>query len=322
MALLITGATGHVGLTLVRLAVEAGIPVLAQYRSSLSPAVVERFGSAVTWVQINLADPFAIAALAAEHAIEGCVHSGAVPNEQLARPIPWETIQTNANGTAALLEVARRQRWRRFIYVSTGAVFQRETDFTRPILENHPISPMAIYGVTKAAGETWVSLYRRVYGVPASTIRISHVYGPPLVPVRRDIPRGPLVAFLREAILGLPIREGGGEFVASFTHVTDVAEGLLAAWRAPDLRHDVYHLGNGRNWTTYEAAEAVRNAVPGAVVEIGPGTEPWTSVNAMRGPLAGSRLHEDTGWSARLPLAEGAADFAAWMRAHPERMAG
>lgn len=321
MALLITGATGHVGLTMVAMAVAAGMEVVGQHLSPLPAGLAERFGDRVRWMRCPLDDAFAVAAALMEHRIEGCIHTAAVPNDRVALPVPWQTVQTNATGTAALLETARRQRWRRFVYVSTGAVFQQVADISRPVPEDHPISADSIYSATKAAGELFVAMYRRQYGVSAATVRISHVYGPPLVPKARDLPRGPLVAFLREATLGIPVREAtGGDYVCSFTHVHDVAAGLLAAYAAPVLNHPVYHLGHGRNWTTFEVAEAVRAAVPGAVVEVGPGTLPWTTFNRMRGPLAGDRLRQDAGFVPALPLAEGVARFAGWMRENRDQL--
>ncbi|WP_445502486.1 NAD-dependent epimerase/dehydratase family protein [Microvirga sp. G4-2] len=319
MALLVTGATGHVGLTVVRLAVKAGMDVVAQHRSPVPQAIVDQLGGSVRWVHCALDDPFSLAAVTSAHDIDGCVHTAAVPNDRVAHAIPWETVQTNATATAALLELARLRSWRRFIYVSTGSVFQKDMRLDEPLIEDHSLSPSTLYGSTKAAGELFVGMYRKQYGLSAATVRISFVYGPPLVPAERDLPRGPVVAFLREAVLGIPIREaGGGDFAASFTHVDDVASGLLAAYNAPTLNYDIYHLGHGRNWTTYEVAEAVRAAVPGAVVEVGPGTMPWTTYNRMRGPLAGTRLKDDTGYKPSLPLTEGVAAFAAWMKDNVE----
>lgn len=321
MALLITGAMGHVGLTLTELAVNSGLDVVAQYRNTFDHAAAARIGPKATWISCDLADGFGTAAAIAGQVIDGCIHTAAVPNDRLARPDPWHTIQTNIGATACLLELARRQQWRRFIYVSTGSVFQREHSFSDPILEDHRTAATSVYGTTKHAGEGLTTMYRGEYGLSAASVRISFVYGPPLVPRRRDLPRGPLVTFLHEAILGQAVREAtGGAFEASFTHVADVATGLLAAYQAPTLRHDIYHLGNGRNWTTWEVAEAIRAAVPGAVVEVGSGTMPWTTYNTMRGPLAGTRLHEDTGFSPAYPLRLGVAAFADWMRANPERL--
>lgn len=322
-AVLITGASGHVGLTLVRLAAARGLRVLAQQRSTPPSGLVADLGPAVTWVRAELSDPFAIAAMLAEHRVEGCIHTAAVPNDRLARPDPWNAIRSNTLATASLLEIARRQGWRRFVYVSTGSVFQGVTlDSSGTLEEDHPPSAKSVYGSTKLAGEQFVATYRHDFALSAATVRISFVYGPPLVPEIRDLPRGPVVAFVREAMLGQAVREAsGGDFQASFTHVDDVAEGLLAAYLAPDLRHAVYHLGHGRNWTTYEVVEAVRAAVPGSVVEVGPGTMPWTTFNTMRPALGGRRLEEDTGFRPRLPLQEGVAAFAGWMRSAPRRLA-
>jgi UDP-glucuronate 4-epimerase len=324
VTLLVTGAAGHVGLALTRAAVKAGVDVVALVRSSgrIDAAVAAELNSGVTWAVCDLADPFQIAAVAAEHRIDACVHAAAVPNDRLARPFPWTAIQANVTATGALLEIARRQQWRRFIYVSTGSVFQAETDLGKPILEDAVTSPLTVYGATKRSGELLTRMYRNDFGVSASSVRISFVYGPPLVPRERDLPRGPVVAFLREAMLGQAIREdSGGDFQASFTYIDDVAEGLLAAVRADRLNHDTYHLGNGRNWTTFDVAAAVQSAVAGATVKVGPGTEPWTTYNTMRGPLSGTRLQDDAGFTARFPLEQGVHAFADWLRRQPQAAA-
>lgn len=323
MTLLVTGAAGHVGYALTRAAARAGHDVIALVRSLDRVPVNAQAdtGSRVKWVPCDLADPFQIAAVAAEHEISGCVHAAAIPNDRLARPNPWAAIQANVTATGALLDLARRQSWRRFIYVSTGSVFQTETDFTKPVPEDHVTSPQSVYGATKRSGELLTRMYRNDYGLSAASVRISFVYGPPLVPRRRDLPRGPIVAFLREAVLGQEISEpSGGDFQASFTYIDDVANGLLAAHDAPALNHDIYHLGNGRNWTTFEVADAVRAAVPGAVVEVGPGSEPWTTYNTMRGALSGTRLQDDAGFTAAYPLETGVKAFADWMQDHRDRL--
>jgi nucleoside-diphosphate-sugar epimerase len=318
MALLISGGMGHVGFELVRQASAAGLPVVAQYRKTFRAADAAAVGEGVGWARCDLADPSEVASLGATHPIDGCIHAAAVPNDKQARPDPSAAFAANVAATQNLLELARRQGWRRFIYVSTGSVFQRESDFTRQILEDAPPSPVTVYGSTKRCGELLTSMYRREYRLSAATIRISWVYGPPLVPRTPEWPRGPIPYFLRAALSGEPVRmASGGDFAASYTYVGDVAAGLLAAWRAPELRHDVYHLGSGENYDTRRVAAAVRMAVPGATVEVGQGTLPWTTYNTMRGPLAGDRLLRDAGFALAPAPEEGIAAFADWMRAHP-----
>lgn len=320
MTLLVTGAMGHVGLELVRQAAAGGDAVLALYHRTFDADAARAIPGTVHWASCDLADPAAVGALVAAHRIDGCIHTAAVPNDRLARPDPFAAFRANVDGTAVLLDLARRERWRRFVFVSTGSVFQRETDVTRPLREDHPASAHTVYGTTKRMGELMVRMHRGEFGMSAASVRISWVYGPPLVPAVRDLPRGPIPAFLKDAVAGIPVREpAGGDFAASFTHVEDVAAGLLAAWRAPTLGHDMYHLGSGENYDTHRVAAAVRAAVPGSIVEVGPGTEPWTTFNTLRGPLAGTRLADDAGFHPRYSLESGIAAFADWMRAHPER---
>ena len=151
----------------------------------------------------------------------------------------------------------------------------------------------------------------------APTIRISWVYGPPVVsssPTRGPIPSLLIGALRQQARLD----PSGGDFAASFTFIADVAEGLLAAVKAPRLNHDIYHLGPGRNFPARDVGDCIQAAVPGARIDLGPGTEPWTDYTPLRGPLAGTRFHDATGYTVRHSLETGILAYADWLRARPE----
>lgn len=318
--LLITGAMGHVGFETARQAVARGIPVVGQYMNTFRKDDAQSLGPGIDWVKCDLADPFGMALLAAEHQIDGCIHTAAIPNDVLAGPAPLRTFQSNVAATSLLLETARRLGWRRFIHVSTGSVFQCLPDAVTPVPEDRIPTPKSLYAVTKRSAELMVGVYAHTYGLSAANVRISWIYGPPLVPPAFDAPRGPIPEFLRRALGGEPVVEpSGGDFAASFTYVPDCAAGLIALWEADRLAHDTYHLGSGRNYTTFEVAEAVRRAVPGIRVEVGPGTDPWTRTTVMRGPLSCGRMAEEFGFRPAHDLVSGVAAFADWMRAHPER---
>lgn len=319
MPLLITGAMGHVGHETVRQALARGHEVLAQYRNVFRESDAAALGGRVAWVRCDLADPEQLFRLIDRAGIDGCIHTAAMPNEQFARQDPLGTMDANVVAVSRLLDAARSRGWKRFIYVSTGSVFQNVTDATTPILEDAAPGVTNVYSTTKYVGELLTAMYRTQFDVPAATVRVSWVYGPPLVPRIRQNPRGPIPVFLKLALAGKEIREPtGADFGATFTYVADVAGGLLAAYEADKLAHPVYHLSGGRNVFTHEVAAAVRKAVPGCAIEVGPGTAPWTDHTRMRGPLAGSRLLDDTGFAPRYTLDEGVGAFAEWMRAHPE----
>ncbi|HJZ42089.1 MAG TPA: NAD(P)-dependent oxidoreductase [Hyphomicrobiaceae bacterium] len=319
MVLLVTGAMGHVGYEVARQAAARGRSVVAQYRGTFREGDAQATEGKVAWVRLDLANAAALRTTIENQGIDACIHCAAVPNENLARPDPFSAVAANTAAVATLLEAARTGGWQRFVYVSTGSVFQNATDMT-PILEDAQPSVASVYSTTKYCGELLVAMYRSQFGLSAATVRVSWVYGPPLVPRVRDNPRGPIPYFLKCALSGVAVREqSGAEFAASFTHVSDVAAGLLAAVEARELTHPVYHLGSGRNFTTAAVARAVKAAVREADIEVGPGTAPWTDHTRMRGPLAGRRLLQDTGFEPHLGLEAGIASFADWMRANWER---
>jgi UDP-glucuronate 4-epimerase len=294
MTLLVTGAMGHVGYEIVRQAAQLGMPVIALYRGTFDEARAQAAGAGVQWLRCDLADAGAVRDLADAHRIDACIHAAAVSNEAYARPAPLLAVAGNVGATANLLESARTKS---------------------PILEDEVTAPANVYSTTKVCAEQLTRMYRTEYGLSASTVRISWVYGPPVI---SDQPtRGPIPSYLLRALRGEAIREGGAEFAASFTFVGDVAEGLLAAASAPELRFANYHLGPGVNLSVGQVAAAVQKAVPGAVFELGPGTEPWTRYTSIRGPLAGNKLQSDTGYAPTHSLDVGVRAYTEWMRANP-----
>jgi nucleoside-diphosphate-sugar epimerase len=141
-----------------------------------------------------------VQAFAAQHKIDACIHAAAISNEAFARPDPLGAIATNVGGTANLLEAARLSGWRRFVLISTGSVFSLVSDATKPILEDQETAPQNVYSTTKRAAEMLTRMYRSEYGLSAAAVRISWVFGPPVI---SDQPmRGPIPSYLLRALRG------------------------------------------------------------------------------------------------------------------------
>jgi nucleoside-diphosphate-sugar epimerase len=308
MTLLITGATGHVGGALVRLADAAGQEAVALYRGD-RPA-----GTGTRWAACDLNNPDALSQLSDRHNITTCIHTAAVSNEAYARPDPFGAVTTNIAATASLLETARRHKWRRFILVSTGSVFQKRPTIGEPILEDALPEPENVYSTTKLAAEMLCRMYRTEYDLSASTVRLSWVYGPPII--ADDATRGPIPSLLMRALRGEPVDEGGADFAASFTYIDDAAAGLLAAAATDTLSSPVYHLGPGLNIPLGDVAAAITRSIPDASIALSSGTDPWTRFTALRDPLAGDQLQADTGFTPQYSITDGIAAYAAWLDAN------
>ena len=314
--LLLTGGTGQVGAQIIERVIRKKINTVAIYRGHKPPPAAKADPSCVKWVRCDLNDAQAVMQLGQRHGITSCIHAAAVSNEAYARPDPAATVETNIGSTATLLETARIQNWDRLVFVSTGSVFEKRAWTGTPIPEDAPPEPGNVYSTTKAAAEMLCRMYRTEYELSASVVRLSWVYGPPVT--SQDPTRGPIPSFVIRALRGESIAEGGADFAASFTFVEDVANGLLSAVSAPELASPVYHLGHGINFSLSDVAEAICKAIPGAAIELTPGTEPWTRYTAMREPLGVRNLREDVGFEPAHSLKMGIAAYVQWLRANPD----
>jgi len=90
---------------------------------------------------------------------------------------PWLDQDVNSRGVINLLEAARRfNRGIRFVHVGTstqiGALHYIPAD------EHHPEFPTDIYSAHKSVSEKYVIIYAKSYGMCASVVRLSNIYGP------------------------------------------------------------------------------------------------------------------------------------------------
>ena len=82
------------------------------------------------------------------------------------------------------------------IYTSTRQIFGKPRYL--PVDEDHPVAPVDVNGITKYATEQLHMLYHDVYGLPATAVRLTNVYGPRQR--LRDNFQGFLPIFVRRAL--------------------------------------------------------------------------------------------------------------------------
>nr|WP_052170555.1 NAD(P)-dependent oxidoreductase [Massilia sp. JS1662] len=173
------------------------------------------------------------------------IHAAADTHKH-ASPLAW--YDQLVGGTRAVLEFARRSQARRFLFVSSGAVYAPVGD-GRSIGEDEPGAPQpldlqAVYGNGKRAAETLGALYQTEYGIQFVTARCFAI-------VSRHIPLdGPyaLGNFVRDAIdpakAAIEI-QGDGLDVRSYLDGWDMAHAML------------YLLEKGQGGQAYNVGSAV-----------------------------------------------------------------
>ncbi len=154
------------------------------------------------------------------------LHQAAVPSVQRSVEDPVRSTEVGINGTLNLLEEARRQGVRRFVYAGSSSVYGDQPEL--PKRESMPPRPKSPYALSKLAGEVFCTQYYELFGLPTVTLRYFNVFGPRQNPdslYAAVIPR-----FIRAALTGeAPHVYGDGGQTRDFTYIDNVVEANLRA---------------------------------------------------------------------------------------------
>ena len=299
---LVTGGAGFIGSHLVDALIAQGARVrvlddLSTGRRGNLAAAEGRFEMAVGDIR-----DLAVCREACEEA-ELVFHQAALGSVPRSLENPATTIGVNVQGTANVLEAARRGGARRVVYASSSSVYgDSERLPKREGEEGRPLSP---YAASKCMTEQLASVFARSFGLEVVGLRYFNVFGP------RQSPEGPYAAvvpaFFREAAAGRPMRiHGDGRQTRDFTYVGDAVRANLLAAAAPAERvaGGVFNVAGGQSVAIAQLAEAIRDLTgSGAGAVHGP--ERPGDVRHSLADLA--RAGRELAYEPRVPLREGLA---------------
>lgn len=97
---------------------------------------------------------------------------GSVPRS-IENPLIYEEI--NIRGTLNMMEAARQNKVKKFVYASSSSVYGDSTEL--PKREGHEGNPLSPYAVTKQADEKYGRIYHSVYGLETYGLRYFNVFG-------------------------------------------------------------------------------------------------------------------------------------------------
>jgi UDP-glucose 4-epimerase len=240
---MITGGMGFIGSNLARFLVAAGADILIV--DALNPEYgANRFNldGIEEFVRVNVADVRDTTSM--NTLVQGREVifnlAGQVSHIDSMRD-PYTDLDINCRAQLSMLEACRRYNPTvRVVYAGTRQVYGRPDRL--PVAEDHLVRPADINGVNKAAGEYYHLLYNNVFGVRASSLRLTNVYGPrQLIKHNRQ---GFIGWFIRLAIEGREIQIfGDGSQLRDFVYVDDAADAFLRAGATDACDGEVFNVG-------------------------------------------------------------------------------
>lgn len=152
---------------------------------------------------------------------------GSVPRS-IEMPLLYEEI--NIGGTLNMMEAARQNKVKRFVYASSSSVYGDEPNL--PKKEDRVGKVLSPYALTKKTNEEYGRLYTELYGLETVGFRYFNVFG------RRQDPHGFYAAVIPKFIKALlnneaPTINGDGKQSRDFTYIENVIEANLKGMTAP-----------------------------------------------------------------------------------------
>ena len=296
---LVTGVEGMIGYAVAARLRDAGFGVVGTDQRIADAAAL-----GVPVVRADLGDVHALYGALVGHRCTAVVHCGAISGPMLARDDPAFLMHANVTGTLNILEACRRLKLRRLVHCSSLMVYGANDG--SELREDAPLLARDTYGASKVAAEALVRAYAAEHGVEAVMARLAWVYGP-----RRQTADG-IRAMLVDALAGRPTRFASGRSaLRQYVHVDDVAAALVALLEAPILPGQAYNVSGGDYRPFPAVVDLVRGLFPAADIAVGDAPDPE---DPPMGPLSLDAIARDIGWRPAIPLADGFASYADWLR--------
>jgi len=181
--------------------------------------------------------------LAACRDVDYVLHQAAWGSVPRSIEMPLFYSANNIQGMLNMLEAARQNKVRRFVYASSSSVYGDEEHLPKAEgVEGNLLSP---YALTKRCNEEWAKQYNRHYKLETIGLRYFNVFG------RRQDPNGAYAAVIPRFIKQLlrnerPTIYGDGKQSRDFTYIENVIEANLKACLAPQTATGtVYNIAYG-----------------------------------------------------------------------------
>lgn len=307
MRVLVTGGAGFIGSHLVERALREGATV--RVLDNLSSGRRENLAHVASDVELVVGD--VRDARLVERVAAGCevvFHEAAIVSVPYSVEHPQETHDVNIQGTLNVLLGARRAGARRVVFACSAAIYGDEP--TLPKVETMAAAPMSPYGVEKLAGEAYLGVFARLYGLETVSLRYFNVFGP------RQDPSSPysgvISIFVDRLMGGRPITiYGDGSQSRDFVYVDNVAEANWLAATVEGVSGRAFNVGCGEV-TTLDRLAAMLGRVVGRRPEVvhaarRPGDiwESWADIG---------RARRELGYAPRVGVEEGLARLVASLR--------
>jgi UDP-glucose 4-epimerase len=302
MRTLVTGGAGFIGSNLTDALLARGDEaiVVDDLSTGRRENLDQALANGATLVEADIRDRAALEEIAGRERPEVIFPLAAQIDVRKSIADPAFDASINIGGTANVLEAARAAEVRRVVFSSTGGAIYGEGEGQQlPLAEDAPLAPEAPYGQSKFAGEGYLSLFERLYGLSTIPLRLGNVYGPRQDPLGEAGVVAIFCGRLREG--KRPTVFGDGKQTRDYIYVGDVVSAMLAA--AESEATGPVNIGTGVETDVLELVSALGELGGNGGFE--PEFAPPRTGEVARISIDPARAASELGWTPQMGLKEG-----------------
>jgi UDP-glucose 4-epimerase len=315
---LVTGALGFIGSNLCRTLADLGAKVLAV--DSLLPDYGGNLFNLAGYedrVRINIAD-------VRGHGMNYLVRdqdvlfnlAGQVSHID-SMTDPFTDLEINCRSQLWILEAVRKNNPEvKIVYAGTRQVYGKPQRL--PVDETHLLNPTDVNGINKISGEFYHLVYHSVYGIRASSLRLTNTYGPRQL-IRHNR-QGFIGWFIRQAVLGETIQLfGDGTQKRDFDYVDDVVDAFLRAGAMDVADGEVFNLGGDEPVSLLDLAKILIEIAGHGAYVLSPFPPERKRIDIGDFYADTTKIRRTLGWAPRVRLREGLERTIDYYRQHRDR---
>ncbi len=262
---LVTGGAGLIGSAVTRKLIAAGcrVTIIDNLSSEGGGNLknIEDFSSEVEFIHGDIRDKEKTKELLKKK--DFLFHMAAQTSHVGSMREPFVDIDTNVTATVSILEAVRIVSPEiEIVNLSTRQVYGAPNYF--PVDDNHPVNPPDVNAINKIASEQYFSLYKRIYGIRSTSLRLTNIYGPGMR--IKDAVQNFLGVWIKQLLNDEQLKIfGNGQQIRDFVFVEDCADLILKVAINQSLSSDIYLVGGGRPVSLIDLAEMlIKNAGSGS----------------------------------------------------------
>lgn len=249
--------------------------------------------------------------------VDAVLHQAALRSVPKSMSAPHEYNSVNIDGTLNMLEAARDNKVKRFVFASSSSVYGDtdkfpETEHDYPLL----ISP---YALSKLAGEYYCRIFSEHFGVETVCLRYFNVFGPRQA---LDDEYAVVIPKFIHCILhnDAPPIFGTGKQSRDFTYIDNVVQAnVLSATKelskggsGKSVFHGVFNVANGKDNSVLELVSLI-NKILGK--DIAPQLLPVRAGDVFRTLADISNIKKTLGFNPAVDFEEGLRRTVEWFKA-------